>query len=115
MLVLSYDADAQQRLPLIKTYSFLAFVGACIALAMQVLTIVAHFVLKQPQINQCIGNNQDINNPGSLTNNAFVQQDVSDACNSDWNRQTFYSIAWLIVALIWAVRYAPSPNSKRWS
>ena len=89
------------KLPLLRTYAWLASVGAVVMLGVEILRLVLHFVLKSDLIGQCVTVNAPYYDGTGSTDSAFsgsrsfgTAADLQNDCNSAWTRGIYVDIAW---------------------
>jgi len=104
-------AAISRRASLARLYVGMSMLVVLLVAAAELLRTVVHFAFKNAIVGECttLSTNGD-NRSGFAfwggSTRAFSQQDAQDYCNSAYNRSSFSTIAWLILAVLLTLFFA---------
>ncbi|PVG01667.1 hypothetical protein CPB86DRAFT_781472 [Serendipita vermifera] len=101
-------AALSQKIPLVRIYAWLSVISALVAVAIEILRLVLHFVFKGQLLNGCKKDLQGASETitsGSVfdpqrTTRLLTDSDIQRICNNAWNKGVFQAVAWMLVAMI---------------
>lgn len=108
-----FFAVLRAKITLVRIYAYLSLAVALMVIGIEILDLVLHFTFKQQLLDNCFKYNQGITVidggsvfSGDRPTRILTDQDVRDACDSDWNKGIFQDVAWLLVAGILGFLFA---------